>query len=61
MITAETLLVVYGQTAVHGLSEATLRTLRRNWSDPHFTLCSDDDVPARLTPVVEGGASISAW
>ena len=54
MITAETLFVVHDQAAVHGLSEATLQILRKNWPDLHFTLCSEDDVPARLTPAVEG-------
>jgi hypothetical protein len=54
MITVETLFVVYDQVAVHGLSEATLQTLRKDWPDLHFTLCSDDDIPARLTPAVEG-------
>lgn len=54
MIDAETLFVIYDQAAVHGLSEATLQTLRQDWPDFHFTLCSDDDVPARLAPAVEG-------
>ncbi|MGA7178019.1 MAG: DUF6129 family protein [Thiobacillaceae bacterium] len=54
MITAETLLVVYNQAAVHGPSEAILQSLRKAWPDVHFTLCSDDDVPARLSPAVEG-------
>ena len=54
MITAETLVAVCDQAAVHGLSETTLQTLRKNWPDLHFTLCSDDDVPAMLKPAVEG-------
>jgi hypothetical protein len=53
MITAETLFVVCDQAAVHGLTEETLQTLRKNWPDLHFTLCSEDDVPARLSPAIE--------
>lgn len=53
MITAETLAAVCDQAAVLGLSEATLQSLRQGWPDLHFTLCSDDDIPARLTPAVE--------
>jgi hypothetical protein len=53
MITAETLAAVCDQAAVQGLSEATLQSLRKDWPDLHFTLCSDDDIPARLTPAVE--------
>lgn len=53
MITAETLAAVCDQAAVQGLSEATLQSLRKTWSDLHFTLCSDDEIPARLTPAME--------
>jgi hypothetical protein len=54
MITAETLAAVCDQAAAQGLSEVTLQSLRQGWPDLHFTLCSDDDIPARLTPAVEG-------
>ncbi len=36
------------------LGEAGVAHLRREWPGIHFTLCSDDDVPARLNPVREG-------
>jgi hypothetical protein len=54
MISAETLAAVCARATGLGLSEATLHRLREDWPDLHFTLCSDDDIPARLTPAVEG-------
>lgn len=53
-ITPEMLAVVYDQAAALGLSEATLATLRQAWPGVHFTLCGEDDVPARLTPALAG-------
>lgn len=35
-----------------GLSEASVAALRRAHPGLHITLCSDDDVPARLAPAV---------
>ncbi len=53
MITAEILAAVCDQAAVLGLSDATLQSLRKAWPDLHLTLCSDNDIPARLAPAVE--------
>lgn len=33
-----------------GADEAGLAALRREWPGVHFTLCGEDDVPARLAP-----------
>lgn len=55
MITPETLAQVTKKTVeIGGPSEAGIATLRQTWPDIHFTYCSEDDVPARLTPVAEG-------
>lgn len=55
MITPETLSQVTVKVSeVGGLSETGLATLRQAWPDIHFTFCSEDDVPARLTPAAEG-------
>jgi hypothetical protein len=36
----------------HGLDEAAIAALRAAHPSLHFTLCSDDDVPARLPPAL---------
>lgn len=36
------------------LNEASIAHLRREWPNIHFTLCSEDDVPARLNPACQG-------
>lgn len=54
MIAPDTLAQVAAQAGTAGLSEAGLFELRRVWPDIHFTLCSEDDIPARLKPFVEG-------
>ena len=36
-----------------GLDEAAILALRAAHPGLHFTLCSDEDVPARLAPVAE--------
>ena len=33
--------------------DTTLDSLRGRWPGLHFTLCGDNDVPARLSPVLE--------
>jgi hypothetical protein len=35
------------------LDDTTLDCLRGRWPGLHFTICGDDDVPARLSPVLE--------
>lgn len=39
--------------ALPALDEAGLARLRAAWPGLHLTLCGDDDVPARLPPVLE--------
>jgi hypothetical protein len=37
------------------LNEATLESLKQTWPELRFTLCNDDDMPARLPPAVQSG------
>jgi hypothetical protein len=49
MIVPETLEKIAGAAAALGALDAdTLAFLKENWPDLRFTLCSDDDMPARL-------------
>lgn len=54
MITRETLECIAARAGALALGEHTLQQLRREWPDLHFTLCSEEDVPARLKPAFEG-------
>ncbi len=54
MIALETIAGVATRIESDGLDEANLTALRQTWPDIHFTLCADDDVPARLKPIAEG-------
>lgn len=54
MIAADTLAKVTAQVDAVGLGETTVTALRQAWPSVHFTWCSEDDIPARLKPVVEG-------
>lgn len=54
MIAADTLAKVVAQVDAIGLTEATVTALRQAWPGVHFTYCSEDDIPARLSPVAEG-------
>lgn len=45
---------VASRAAELDLSEANLAHLRREWPGIHFTFCDEDDVPARLSPFLEG-------
>ena len=53
-ISADTLAAVAARASELELSEASVSHLRREWPGVHFTFCSEDDVPARLNPVLEG-------
>ena len=54
MISAETLSKVAAQVEAVGLDDNILTALRQAWPDLHFTVCSEDDVPARLMPAAQG-------
>jgi hypothetical protein len=54
MIAPETLELIANDAASSGeLTEDTLVTLKQTWPDLRFTLCNDDDMPARLPPAVK--------
>ena len=54
MIPAETLTAIAdAAAALPALEDAGLERLRAGWPGLHLTLCSDNDVPARLPPVLE--------
>ena len=40
--------------AARGLDEGAIAELRRCWPGVSFTLCGEDDVPARLVPHARG-------
>ena len=53
MIVPETLEnIANTATRLGELDEASLATLKRSWPDLRFTLCSDDDMPARMSPAL---------
>ncbi len=52
MIVPETLERIADAAAQGALDEAALEGLRQRWPDLRFTLCSDDDMPARLPPAL---------
>lgn len=54
MIAPETLARVAARAGELELSEASLAHLRREFAGIHFTLCDDDDIPARLKPALAG-------
>lgn len=51
---AATLAAVAARATELDLGEAGVSHLRREWPGVHFTFCDEDDVPARLNPVLEG-------
>ena len=53
-INADLLTAVASRATELELSEAGIAHLRREWPGVHFTFCSDDDVPARINPFLEG-------
>lgn len=53
MIAAGTLEQIADSAASLGeLNEAALAGLKQRWPDLRFTLCNDDDMPARLPPAL---------
>lgn len=54
MIQAETLSAIAdAAAALPSLDDVGLESLRAGWPGLHLTLCSDNDVPARLPAVLE--------
>jgi hypothetical protein len=53
-LNADLLAAVAARAAELELSEASVSHLRLEWPGVHFTFCGEDDVPARLKPVLEG-------
>jgi hypothetical protein len=54
MIAAETLEKIANSAASLGeLNEPALSALKQLWPDMRFTLCNDDDMPARLPPALK--------
>lgn len=54
MIARDTLERIAARASALDLSEASVQHLRREWPGLHFTLCAEDDVPARLKPALAG-------
>lgn len=52
MIAADTLSQIAQRAAQSALGEDTLQTLKKAWPDLRFTLCNDDDMPARMKPAL---------
>ncbi|HZW25358.1 MAG TPA: DUF6129 family protein [Gallionella sp.] len=53
MIVAETLEKIANTAASFGvLNDAALACLKKTWPDLRFTVCNDDDMPARLPPAL---------
>lgn len=56
MLSVATLQQIADKAASIGtLNDATMDSLKKNWPDLRFTFCSDDDMPARLPPALQGG------
>lgn len=54
MIVVETLEQIANAAASRGeLNADTLAFLKKDWPDLRFTVCNDDDMPARLPPVLQ--------
>ena len=53
MIAIETLQQIAQRTAAAGaLNDSALAALKGEWPDLRFTLCNDDDMPARMQPAL---------
>lgn len=56
MIVPETLgRIAISAASFAKLNEDALSALKVNWPELRFTLCSDDDMPARMPPALECG------
>lgn len=54
MISVDTLQSIADAAALQGeLNEAALAALQQTWPKLRFTLCSDDDMPARMPPALQ--------
>ena len=54
MIVPETLSRIASAAAAFGeLNDDALASLKQTWPDLRFTLCSDEDMPARLPPALQ--------
>jgi hypothetical protein len=54
MIASETLEKIANAAHSFGaLNDDALATLKQTWPDLRFTLCSDEDMPARMPPVLQ--------
>jgi hypothetical protein len=54
MIVPETLDQIASATAsLVELNEQSIASLKKIWPDLRFTFCNDDDMPARLSPVLK--------
>lgn len=54
MVVPETLENIANAAASLGeLNEHALATLKQTWPDLRFTFCNDDDMPARLPPILQ--------
>lgn len=54
MIPAHLIPEVIARADAAGLSETLITALRRQWPGHSFTWCSENDIPARLTPHATG-------
>jgi hypothetical protein len=53
MIVAETLENIANTAAsMSALNDDALATLKQTWPDLRFTFCNDDDMPARMPPIL---------
>ncbi len=54
MIVPETLEQIASTAVSLGeLNEGALASLKKSWPDLRFTFCNDDDMPARMPPVLQ--------
>ena len=57
MIAAETLEQIASTTSTMGeLDEAAMALLKKTWPDLRFTLCNDDDMPARMPSALQSNS-----